>query len=268
MERSNDGILDTSSESFKKKRSNDGSPYKSLKKKQKTNYYDIQEKFKCPIFYFDKSLLIKDFLEDFSKIICVTGPSKHGKTVNLIMMRYFFEMNYEDKNNRKNRELFENLEIAKEVKNDKRYIDLYQSQYPVVYIDFNEIVINDSYQKTINTFKKFIKKLYKNYEKIIIKNLSEDEKITWNNFINLNIDFDDLINSISFLCKSLKEELGKQIILLIDNYDSPLLNSVNTDFYDNFYFFYKKIFEKIFNKNESYLFKTFITGKINVCFFN
>lgn len=268
MERSNDGILDTSSESFKKKRSNDGSSYKSLKKKQKTNYYDIQEKFKCPIFYFDKSLLIKEFLEEFSKIICVTGPSKHGKTVNLIMMRYFFEMNYEDKNNRKNRELFENLEIAKEVKDGKRYIDLYQSQYPVIYIDFKKFIIRNSYQETMDSFKYFIQTLYINYQEVIIKNLSEEEKITWNNFINLNANFNNLINSINFLCKSLKKIFKKQIILLIDNYDSPLLNSLNTDFYNNIYFLYKELFEKIFNKNENYLFKTFITGKINVCFFN
>jgi len=54
------------------------------------------EKFSCTYFYIDKSLLIKEFLEEESNIISVTGPSRIGKTVNLTMMRYFFEMNYDD----------------------------------------------------------------------------------------------------------------------------------------------------------------------------
>ena len=93
------------------------------------------------------------------------------------------------------------------MKDGKRYIDLYQSQYPVIYIDFKKFIIRNSYQETMDSFKYFIQTLYINYQEVIIENLSEEEKTTWNNFINLNANFNNLINSINFLCKSLKKKI-------------------------------------------------------------
>ncbi|OUM68788.1 hypothetical protein PIROE2DRAFT_57873 [Piromyces sp. E2] len=93
----------------KKKRPNEDSPQDSFsesinKKRKITEKYNIiKEKFKCKSFYIDKSLLIKEFMEDDSDIICVTRPSNYGKTTNLIMLREFFQMNYEKKENSENR---------------------------------------------------------------------------------------------------------------------------------------------------------------------
>jgi len=155
MKRLNAEIQDSSSESFKNK-------------KQKIKDYELMEKFSCSYFYIDKSLLIKRFLEEKSKIICVTGPSGYGKSNNLTMMKYFFEMNYEDKDkkNNENRKLFEKLNIAKEVKDGKRYINLYQGQYPVIYLDFYKVDLKKAFQETLKNFKYFIMKLYKRYRKI------------------------------------------------------------------------------------------------------
>ena len=129
---------------------------------------ELLKKFNCTDFYIDKSLLIKEFLDDSSKIVCVTRPSGYGKTVNLNMLRYFFEMNFKDENDNENRELFEKLNIAKEInvadefnKYSERYIDLYQGKFPVIYIDFNEIEIGSSYEETIENFKYFIQTLYR-----------------------------------------------------------------------------------------------------------
>eukprot|EP00833_Pecoramyces_ruminatium_P016642 jgi/Orpsp1_1/1190674/evm.model.d7180000080441.1 len=232
---------------------------------------DLIEIFDCSNFYIDKSLLIKDFLEEKSKTVCVTRPSGYGKTVNLTMLNKFFEMNYENNKISENRKYFENLNIAKEVKDGESYIDRYQGQYPVVFLNFEKFRIKNSYKETIENFRKFIVNLYNKYYKINIENLTIGEKKYWKNFFEdiPNVDEDDIINSISFLFYFLKKLLKKEIILLIDNYDSPILNAINTEFFDKFYFFYFNVFKIIFknNKRKNYLFKTFITGIVNAQYF-
>jgi len=240
------------------------------KRKRIINNDELLEKFNCTDFYIDKSLLIKEFLDESSKIICVTKPSKFGKTVNLTMMRYFFEMNYEDENNNENRELFEKLNIAKEInENGERYIDLYQGKFPVIYLDFNEIKIGSSLEETIEKFIHFIKDLYNNYKNINIESLNNYNKKMWKKYIKCKINnINDLVYSIGFLCEVLYELLNKQIILLIDNYDSLILDALNTGFFYNICSFHKQLFSYIFRKTKCYLFRSFITGKINVYFFN
>ena len=217
-------------------------------------------------------MLIKEFLEDESNEICVTRPSNYGKTTNLVMMQEFFQMDYENEENSENRKLFEKLNIAKEVDiNGQRYIDSYLGKYPVVFVDFKHLEISNNYDETINKFRYFIKILYKNYEQIKIENLdSDNDKKMWKNFLNDDIDITegDLSLSIKFLCNCLKKILNKEVILLIDNYDLPILNAFNTNFYDEFYSFYKNVFMNIFedHKKDYYLFKTFITGKFFISF--
>eukprot|EP00833_Pecoramyces_ruminatium_P005198 jgi/Orpsp1_1/1179230/evm.model.c7180000068505.1 len=234
-------------EKEKKKRLNEEEIYysysESHNKKIKTidNDYNILEIFNCKNFYFDKSLLIKEFLDD-SENICITAPSKYGKTVNLIMMNKFFEMNYEGKENTEYRKIFEKLNIAKEIdKYGQNYIEFYQGKYPVIFLNFEDIKIGNSYDEVINSFKFFIENLFNYYEIFKIKILN-DEKNKWENYINCSenseINENDLANSISFLCKCLNEIFQKKIILLIDNYDSPILDASCTEFYDKFYNFY------------------------------
>jgi len=246
------------------------SSYDSSSKKIKTiNDDDILEKFTCDYYYIDKSLLIEKFLKNKSKIICFTAPSGYGKTTNLKMMRYFFEMNYQNEENPNNRELFKKLEIANVFKDGKSYVDLYQGKYPVVYIDFNLFNIGDNLDETRESFKIFIQYIYNTFKyNIRIKDLTDYQQIVWKNFINY--DFEKNLNySLSFLCFSISELLNKQIILLIDNYDAPFLKALNIDFYNNVYSFIKQLLTDVFYKNQinEFLFKSFVTGKINIPLF-
>jgi len=111
-------------------------------------------------------LLIKDFIEEASSIILVTAPSGYGKAININMLRIFFEMNYEDENNNENKNFFEELNIAKENKDGKSYIHLYQGKFPVVYINFDDIYLGKSFDETIKNFKYFIQDLYIYYKNI------------------------------------------------------------------------------------------------------
>ncbi|KAG4092379.1 hypothetical protein H8356DRAFT_1278505 [Neocallimastix lanati (nom. inval.)] len=239
--------------------------------KKRKESSDLLKKFKCKYFYIDKSLLIKEFLQDDSEIVCVTRPSGFGKTTNLTMLRYFFEMSYEnikenEFQNLRNKKYFENLLISKEKEDDQTYLDKYQGKYPVIYIDFSSAFkIEKTFEATIESYKSFIKKLFRSYKNINLKNLDKYDKEQWENFQSGIFSLYELKESISFLCLSLNKAFNKNIILLIDNYDSPILNTVNTSFYNKFYKFYDEVFLEIFNqdKRHHYLFKTFITRNLN-----
>ncbi|KAG4083504.1 DUF1703-domain-containing protein [Neocallimastix lanati (nom. inval.)] len=228
------------------------------KKRKIIDKEELIEKFLCSNFYIDKTLLIKDFIEEISSIICITAPSGYGKTVNLNMLRYFFEMNYEDENNNKNKKFFEKLNIAKETKDGESYIDLYQGKFPVVYINFDVILLEESFDETIENFKSFIQSLYNKYNIIIDNNIKIYEKEMIKKILDLNVNINNLVVSISILCKYLYNTFKKKIILLIDNYDSLILNSLNTTYFDKLYSFHQKLLTNIF-ENDSYIFKSFIT---------
>ena len=200
-------------------------------------------------------------------IICVTRPSEYGKIVNLKLMQLFFEMDYENESNNNNKEFFEKLNIAKEVDIfGEKYIDRYQGKYPVVYLDFNEIEIGNSYESTIENFKVYIKKLYNNYQNISIDKLKYN-KTTWINYQKGIMNELELTNSFFFLCTTLKIVLNKKIILLIDNYDSLLIKASHTNFYNKIYSLCESIFNNVFNQDTSCLYKSFITGIIDLNIF-
>jgi len=194
------------------------------KKRKIIDENELIKKFLCSNFYIDKTLLIKDFIEDKSSIIRVITPSGYGKTVNLNMLRYFFEMNYKDENNNENKKFFENLNIAKETKDGESYIDLYQGKFPVVYINFDDIYLKKSFDETIENFKRFVQKLYSYYGNIKNENLSDYEKEMIKKFKNCKANIYDLEDSIGILCEYLYNTFKKKIILLIDNYYSLILD--------------------------------------------
>ncbi|ORY44963.1 hypothetical protein LY90DRAFT_703590, partial [Neocallimastix californiae] len=177
-------------------------------------------------------------------------------------------MNYEnikenEFQNLQNKKYFENLLISKEKEDDQTYLDKYQGKYSVIYLDFSsDFEIEKTFEVTIENFKTFIKKLFRSYKNINLKNLDKYDKEQWENFQNGTFSISELKESISFLCLSLNKAFNKKIILLIDNYDSPILNTINTN--NEFYKFYEEVFLKIFNqdKRHHYLFKTFITRNL------
>eukprot|EP00833_Pecoramyces_ruminatium_P011766 jgi/Orpsp1_1/1185798/evm.model.c7180000095344.1 len=236
----------------------------SLNKKRKIDDSFLLNNFSCSNFYIDKSLLIKDFLDESSDIICVTRPSNYGKTVNLNMLYHFFKKKDNVEDSKKYKEIFENLKIGK-VKNGKNYIDKYQGKFSVVYINFDELKIGNTFEETIENFNAFIIKIYENYESIEFENFINTRKKKYEGILGNHF----LIRSFEILCYYLNFVLKEKVVLLIDNYDSPILKALNTNFYNTFYNFYEQVLTSIFEKNRKnrFLFKTFITGKINISFF-
>ncbi|KAL6588292.1 hypothetical protein U3516DRAFT_836728 [Neocallimastix sp. 'constans'] len=143
-------------------------------------------------------------------------PLDLEKTTNLTMLRYFFEMSYEnikenEFQNLQNKKYFENLLISKEKEDDQTYLDKYQGKYPVIYIDFSSAFkIEKTFEATIERFKSFIKKLFRSYKNINLKNLDKYDKEQWENFQSGIFSLYELNESISFLCLSLNKAFNKK----------------------------------------------------------
>jgi len=186
-----------------KKRSIDeeiqNSSSESLNKKIKAiDINEILEKFGCNSFFIDKSLFIKEFIDYTPKRVCVTRPSKYGKTANLIMMREFFQMNVDNKVNSENRKIFEQLNISKEIdRYGQNYIDSYLGKYPVIFINFDGLTIGNSYDETINNFKDFIQSIYGTYESIVYEKLNKQQKKVKIKYMLLILNF--MTNFILFM---------------------------------------------------------------------
>ncbi|OUM58865.1 hypothetical protein PIROE2DRAFT_15765 [Piromyces sp. E2] len=158
--------------------------------------------------------------------------------------------------------------LIEEYKNMESVLIKNKRKYPVVFIDFDKLEIRNGYAETINNFKYIIQEIYSFYESIVYEKLSEFNKKKWHNFMESETNNNNFVYSISFLCNCIKKVLNKKVVLLIDHYDTPILNAFNTEFYDELYSFYKKVFMYIFNEDRlnSFLFKTFITGKFFISF--
>ena len=113
-------------------------------KKLPVGVEDFKPIIECNYYFVDKSLLLRDLTHRFGKVTLFTRPRRFGKTLNMSMIRYFFEQSDED-----NSYLFKNLAI---VQDGEQYMK-YQSQYPVISITMKDIEASD-YETTINNLRK------------------------------------------------------------------------------------------------------------------
>ena len=164
-------------------------------------------------YFVDKSLLIKEFIENGADTILTPRPRRFGKTLNLSMLRYFFDIRTKDDT----KDLFKNLKIE----NEKEIMEL-QGQYPVIFITFkNEKPLN--YEEFINGMRNLISNLYRDHEYLLSSNkLTENDKRKYEKFLNEEANIASLQNGVSELMYYLNKHYGKKVMLFIDEYDVPI----------------------------------------------
>lgn len=166
--------------------------------------------------YADKSLLIKEIIEDPSKSILITRPRRWGKTLNMSMLHNFFaaEVNYE-----KTEGLFDKLLIS--TVDGGKYMQ-HQGKYPVIYLTFKDVKC-DSFDSCIAHLSNLINALYReHYYLKSSTSVLDVDKITFDKYASSQVDATDIENSLNFLSKSLYQHHGKKVYILIDEYDTPL----------------------------------------------
>lgn len=200
-------------------------------------------------FYVDKTAFIEEILKDNAKVKLFTRPRRFGKTLTLSMLRYFFDI--ENKN--KNRELFSELYIS-----NTEYIK-YQGQYPVIFVTFKDLK-EDTWEECLKSVKSLISDLYDKYS-FIRKNLDDRNKKKFDKiFYEEDGNYEKGLLDIS---KYLYRYYGKRVILLIDEYDTPLINAYEKGFYDKAISFFSTLYSSVLKTND-YLQTGVLTGILKV----
>ena len=200
-------------------------------------------------FYVDKTAFIEEILKDNAKVKLFTRPRRFGKTLTLSMLRYFFDI--ENKN--KNRELFSELYIS-----NTEYIK-YQGQYPVIFVTFKDLK-EDTWEECLKSVKSLISDLYDKYS-FIRKNLDDRNKKKFDKiFYEEDGNYEKGLLDIS---KYLYRYYGKRVILLIDEYDTPLINAYEKGFYDKAITFFSTLYSSVLKTND-YLQTGVLTGILKV----
>ena len=202
-------------------------------------------------YYVDKTKFIEKILNDGSKIKLFTRPRRFGKTLNMSTIKHFFDI----KNNEENRKLFNNLDIEKSV-----YIKE-QGQYPVIFISMKGIK-DITWEEAKSSLKILISKLYSEF-KYLLDDLDEFDLPRFKKYLLADIDFANLKNALEFLTRVLYEKHKKEVILLIDEYDSPLISAYEYNYYDEAINFFKVFYGEALKTND-YLKIGIITGIIRV----
>ena len=202
-------------------------------------------------YYVDKTKFIEKILNDGSKIKLFTRPRRFGKTLNMSTIKHFFDI----KNNEENRKLFNNLDIEKSVCIKE------QGQYPIIFISMKGIK-DITWEEAKSSLKILISKLYSEF-KYLLDDLDEFDLPRFKKYLLADIDFANLKNALEFLTRVLYEKHKKEVILLIDEYDSPLISAYEHNYYDEAINFFKVFYGEALKTND-YLKMGIITGVIRV----
>ena len=220
------------------------------KKKLPIGISDFKEIIENNYYYFDKTKFIENILEDGSKVKLFTRPRRFGKTLNISMLKYFFDI----KNKDENRKLFENLEISKSEYFEK------QGNFFVISISFKNYDA-ESWESGFNTIKNEIKLLYNEFY-LIRDNLNQSDLADFD-AIWLKKNNADWINSLFNLTRYLYELSGKKVVVLIDEYDQPIIDSYIKRNYEKCIAFFKAFYGKVL-KDNNYLEMGILTGILRV----
>ncbi|WP_339063392.1 AAA family ATPase [Fusobacterium polymorphum] len=189
-------------------------------------------------YYFDKTNYIEELLKDRTEIKLFTRPRRFGKTLNMTTLKYFFDV----RNAEENRKLFKDLYIEK-----SEYFKE-QGQYPVIFITMKDLKKN-TWEQMYFAAKSLISNLYNEFEfireKLNEKDLIEFEKI-W--FKKEDGDYD---NSLRLLSEYLYNYYQKKVVLLIDEYDNPLIVANQNGYYKEAINFYRNLYSSALKTNSN-----------------
>ena len=211
---------------------------------------DFRKIIKEDCYYFDKTNWIEELLKDRTQIKLFTRPRRFGKTLNMSTLKYFFDV----KNAEENRKLFKDLYIEK-----SEYFKE-QGQYPVIFISLKDLKKN-TWEECFFEIKELLRNLYNDFyhirESLNESDLREFDKI-WLKEKEANYD-----SSLLNLTKYLYNYYKKEVILLIDEYDSPLIVANQRNYYKDSINFFRNFFS-IALKTNPYLKIAVLTGIVQV----
>ena len=222
------------------------------KKKLGLGVEDFKEIISFDYYYIDKTKFIEEILLDGAKIKLFCRPRRFGKTLNMSTLRYFFDI----KNREDNRKLFNGLYIENSPMINE------QGKYPVIFLTMKGID-SSNWNGAIKNIRDKIFELYNEYDGKINHILTENENKVFNKFAGKESDEEELKTSLSFLTSLLYKYYNQKVIVLIDEYDSPIISAYENGYYSEAITFFKGLYGNVLKTNQ-YLHMGVLTGIVRV----
>lgn len=205
-------------------------------------------------YFVDKTLMIKELIDNSAMVALFTRPRRFGKTLNMSMLRRFFENAGED-----NSYLFDGLKIARAGEKYRKYM----GQYPVITISLKSMK-QPSYIDAFSEFKNMIsKEIWRHKELLISDKIMPLSRKKLEMLCNDTADNSVYHTALKLLSDCLYEVYGKKVIVLIDEYDVPLENAYFNGFYDEMINLIRSVFESVLKTNDSLEFAV-LTGCLRI----
>ena len=200
---------------------------------------DFKELIQEGYYYIDKTLLIDEMLMNRSKVTLFTRPRRFGKTLNMSMLRYFFDV----KDKEENKKLFENLKVS-----NSEYMSE-QGKYPVILISLKDLK-EDTWEECLESIKDIMYKIFNEYN-FLREKLNVVEKRQFDKIWEIIGNERNFKTSLLDLSNYLNKYYGEKVIILIDEYDAPIINAFDKGYYNEAINFFQTFYSSALKTNNS-----------------
>ena len=204
-------------------------------------------------YYVDKTELIIELLNHWSEVTLFTRPRRFGKTLNMSMLKSFFDMDSD-------KSIFDGLKIAKETELCKQYM----GKYPVIFLSMKTIYAED-FETASALMIRLVREATKRYESVLEDSpaLTRSDRADFKELLDVNMPKHVLYGSLKTLSMLLEKHYGQKIIVLIDEYDVPLAKAYEQGYYDQMIILIRNLFEQLLKTNDSLQFAV-LTGCMRI----
>jgi hypothetical protein len=213
---------------------------------------DFKELREENYYYVDKSLFIKEVIDRDGKVILLPRPRRFGKTLNLSMLRYFFEARQESLAH-----LFAGLAIEAETS-----VMQQQGQYPVIFVTFKDCK-EPTLERFLGKISRLLKILYEEYKPVLYPELTKSERQDYDVIVEQSGGIVDWEEALKFLMRVIHRHKGKRVIVLLDEYDTPIHAGQEHGYYEDVISFMRNLMSGAL-KDNSDLEKGVVTGILRI----
>ena len=205
-------------------------------------------------YYVDKTLLIRDLIDDHAAVTLFTRPRRFGKTLNMDMLRVFFEISEDDTS-----KYFTDKAIWKCGEKYRRH----QGKYPVIFLTFKDVKF-DTWEATIGKIRGLLQEEYGRHQELLSSDrISQYEREYFEKILGALANDVELTSALERLSKMLTVHYGKAPIIIIDEYDTPIQQGYMKGYYEEITLFMRNLFSGGFKDNKHLAFG-FLTGILRV----
>lgn len=222
------------------------------KKKLPIGIENFKELQKEDFYYIDKTYFIRDFLAGWAKVNLFTRPRRFGKSLNMSMLKCFFELGTD-------RNIFKDLNISKET----AVCEAYMGKFPVIFLSLKGMNA-DTYESALEMAVQNIRGEARRFQYLLDSDrLTSYDKEAFAELLQEHMTEGTLCSSLKILSELLEKHHDRQVILLIDEYDVPLAKAFERGYYDRMVLFLRNMFEHALKTNDSLKFSV-LTGCMRI----